>query len=172
MSNTNPSSCFPIRQLLCGLILAVATVVCAETIVGHVVGVSDGDTITVLDAQRVQHKVRLAGIDAPEKAQPFGNRSKESLSELAFNKDVSVETEKLDRYGRSVGKVLVNGHDVNLVQVERGMAWFYRQYQREQSPEDRKLYDAAEAVAKVEKRGLWRDADPMPPWDYRHRKRQ
>jgi endonuclease YncB( thermonuclease family) len=111
-----------IRLLLCGLILAVATVVDAETIVGHVVGVSDGDTITVLDAQRVQHKVRLAGIDAPEKAQPFGNRSKESLSELAFNKDVSVETEKLDRYGRSVGKVLVNGHDVNLVQVERGMA--------------------------------------------------
>jgi endonuclease YncB( thermonuclease family) len=160
----------PIRLLLCGLILAVATAVNAETIVGHVVGVADGDTITVLDAQKVQHKIRLAGIDAPEKAQPFGNRSKESLSEMAFDKDVSVETEKLDRYGRSVGKVLVNGHDVNLVQVERGMAWFYRQYQREQSPEDRKLYDAAEAIAKVEKRGLWHDVAPIPPCDFRHRK--
>ena len=171
MSDFDEMRSLRIRLLLCGLILAVATVVDAETIVGHVVGVADGDTITVLDAEKVQHKIRLAGIDAPEKAQPFGNRSKESLSELAFDKDASVETEKLDRYGRSVGKVLVNGHDVNLVQVERGMAWFYRQYQREQSPEDRKLYDAAEAIAKVEKRGLWRDADPMPPWDFRKSKR-
>jgi endonuclease YncB( thermonuclease family) len=170
VKNANVLNGARMKQLLCGLILTVATVVCAETIVGHVVGVSDGDTITVLDAQKVQHKIRLAGIDAPEKAQPFGNRSKESLSELAFDKDVSVETEKLDRYGRSVGKVLVNRHDVNLVQVERGMAWFYRQYQREQSPEDRKLYDAAEAIAKVEKRGLWRDDDPMPPWDFRKSK--
>ncbi len=91
---------------------------------------------------------------------------------MAFERDVSVETEKLDRYGRSVGKILVNGHDVNLVQVEPGMAWFYRQYQREQSPEDRKLYDAAEASAKLEKWGLWRDAEPIPPWDFRHRIRQ
>ena len=134
-------------------------------------GVADGDTITVLEAQKVQHKIRPAGIDAPEKAQPFGNRSKESLSELAFDKDASVETEKLDRYGRSVGKVLVNGRDVNLVQVERGMAWFYRHYQREQSPEDRKLYDSAEAIAKVEKRGLWHDVESVPPWDFRKSKR-
>jgi endonuclease YncB( thermonuclease family) len=160
-----------VGRLFCGLLLFIATSVNAETIVGHVVGVADGDTITVLDARKVQHKIRLAGIDAPEKAQPFGNRSKESLSELAFDKDASVETEKLDRYGRSVGKVLVNGRDVNLVQVERGMAWFYRQYQREQSPGDRKLYDAAEASAKMDKRGLWHDADPMPPWDYRKSKR-
>jgi endonuclease YncB( thermonuclease family) len=160
------------RQLLGGLLLFIATVTSAETIVGRVVGVADGDTITVLDAQRVQHKIRLAGIDAPEKSQPFGNRSKVSLSELAFDRDVSVETEKRDRYGRSVGKVLVNGHDVNLVQVERGMAWFYREYQREQSPNDRKLYEAAENMARGEVRGLWREADPMPPWDFRKSKRK
>ena len=142
----------------------------AETITGNVVGVADGDTITVLDADKVQHKIRLAGIDAPEKKQAFGNRSKESLSDMVFDKTVNVETEKRDRYGRQIGKVLVNGQDVNLVQVERGMAWFYRQYQREQSPNDRKLYEAAEDAAKAGRRGLWRDSEPVPPWDFRHDK--
>lgn len=152
------------------LLLALACTAYAETIMGRVVGVADGDTITVLDSDKVQHKIRLAGIDAPEKKQPFGNRSKESLSELAYDKTVTVETDKRDKYGRQVGKVLVNGQDVNLVQVERGMAWFYRQYQREQSPNDRRLYEAAEDAAKADRRGLWRDADPMPPWDFRHNK--
>ena len=142
----------------------------ADTLLGKVISVADGDTITVLDADKVQHKIRLAGIDAPEKKQAFGNRSKESLSDLVFDKTVNVETEKRDRYGRQIGKVLVNGQDVNLVQVERGMAWFYRQYQREQSPNDRRLYEAAEDAAKAGKRGLWRDVDPVPPWDFRHGK--
>jgi endonuclease YncB( thermonuclease family) len=124
----------------------------------------------VLDADKVQHKIRLSGIDAPEKKQAFGNRSKESLSDMVFERTVNVETEKSDRYGRKIGKVLVNGQDVNLVQVERGMAWFYRQYQREQSPNDRRLYDEAEQAAKAGKRGLWNDADPVPPWEFRHNK--
>ncbi len=136
------------NSLLLALLLAFAAN--AETITGQVVGVADGDTITVLDADKVQHKIRLAGIDAPEKKQAFGKR---------------------DRYRREIGKVLVNGRDVNLIQIERGMAWFYRQYQREQSPNDRKLYEAAEDAAKAEKRGLWRDADPVAPWEFRHAKR-
>jgi len=142
----------------------------AETLSGVVIGVADGDTLTVLDADKVQHKIRLAGIDAPEKMQAFGNRSKESLSDLVFEKTVNVETNKRDRYRREIGKVLVNGRDVNLVQVERGMAWFYRKYQREQSPNDRKLYEAAEDAAKDGKKGLWRDTDPVPPWEFRHTK--
>lgn len=158
------------KALVC-LLLALACAAHAETVTGRVVGVADGDTITVLDADKVQHKIRLAGIDAPEKKQAFGNRSKESLSGLVFDKTVNVETEKRDRYGRQIGKVLVNGQDVNLAQVERGMAWFYRQYQREQSPDDRKLYEAAEDAAKAGKRGLWRDTEPVPPWDFRHAKR-
>jgi endonuclease YncB( thermonuclease family) len=161
---------YALRQTFTTMLLALACTANAETITGLVVGVSDGDTITVLDANKVQHKIRLAGIDAPEKKQAFGNRSKESLSALAFDKTVNVETDKQDRYGRQVGKVLVNGQDVNLVQVERGMAWFYRQYQREQSPNDRRLYEAAEDAARADKRGLWRDADPMPPWEFRHNK--
>jgi len=158
------------RKALVCLLLALACTAHAETITGRVVGVTDGDTITVLDANKVQHKIRLSGIDAPEKKQPFGNRSKESLSELAFDKTVNVETSKRDRYGRQIGKVLVNGRDVNLVQVERGMAWFYRQYQRDQSPNDRRLYEAAEDAAKANKWGLWRDADPVPPWEFRRNK--
>jgi len=127
-------------RIFFSLLLALACTAHAENITGRVVSVADGDTITLLDADKVQHKIRLAGIDAPEKKQSFGNRSKESLSELAYDKAVTVETDKRDKYGRQVGKVLVNGQDVNLVQVERGMAWFYRQYQREQSPNDRRLY--------------------------------
>ena len=159
-------SCLYLIVLLC-----LAVPAHAETISGRVVGTADGDTLTVLDAAKVQHKIRLSGIDAPEKAQAFGNRSKQSLSDLAFDKTVTVETGKRDRYGREVGKVLVNGRDVNLVQVERGMAWHYKAYQREQSPSDRKLYDAAEGEARAAKRGLWRDAEPVPPWDYRKSKR-
>jgi endonuclease YncB( thermonuclease family) len=154
--------------VLAGLLLGLSSE--ATTITGLVVGVADGDTITLLDANKVQHKIRLAGIDAPEKRQPFGNRSKESLSELAYDKTVTVETDKRDKYGRQVGKVLVNGHDVNLVQIERGMAWFYRQYQREQSPNDRRLYESAEDTAKVAKLGLWRDPEPIAPWEFRHKK--
>ena len=152
------------------VLLALACTAHAETITGRVVGVADGDTITVLDANKVQHKIRLSGIDAPEKKQPFGNRSKESLSALAFDKTVNVETSKRDKYGRQIGKVLVDGRDVNLVQVERGMAWFYRQYQREQSLNDQRLYEAAEDAARASKRGLWRDADQVSPWVWRHDK--
>jgi len=158
------------RQIIVTVALALACSVNAETITGQVVGVTDGDTITVLNADKVQHKIRLAGIDAPEKKQAFGNRSKESLSDLVFDKTVNVETDKRDRYRREIGKALVNGRDVNLVQVECGMAWFYRQYQREQSPNDRKLYEAAEDAAKAGRRGLWRDTDPVSPWEFRHNK--
>jgi endonuclease YncB( thermonuclease family) len=150
------------------LLLVLVCTANAETITGRVVSVADGDTITVLDGDKVQHKIRLAGIDAPEKKQAFGNRSKESLSAMAFDKTVDVETGKRDRYGRQIGKLLVNGQDVNLVQVERGMAWFYRKYQREQSSNDQRLYEAAEDAARADKRGLWRDAEPVAPWDFRH----
>jgi endonuclease YncB( thermonuclease family) len=147
--------------------LALSFSVSAETFTGRVVAVADGDTLTVLDASKNQHKIRLAGIDAPEKKQAFGNRSKESLSNLAFGKPVTIETEKLDRYGREVGKVLVNGKDVNLVQVERGMAWHYKAYEREQSANDRMIYAAAELSAREAKRGLWRDTEPVAPWEFR-----
>ena len=139
-------------------------------ITGNVVGVADGDTITVLDADKVQHKIRLTGIDAPEKKQPFGNRSKQNLSDMVFNKTVIVETDKRDRYGRELGKVLASGKDVNLEQVRAGLAWHYNAYERTQSATDRQAYADAENEAKAAKRGLWADADPVPPWEWRHRR--
>lgn len=89
-----------------------------------------------------------------------------------FSKVVTVETDKTDRYGREVGKVLVNGLDANLEQVLRGFAWHYKAYQREQSSNDRKLYDLAESEARFARRGLWRDANPEPPWEFRQQRRK
>jgi len=154
-----------------GLLLALSCATNAATIEGYVVGVADGDTITVLDADKVQHKIRLAGIDAPEKKQAFGQRSKQSLSDLVFSKAVTVDTNKKDRYGRVVGKVLVNGMDANLAQVQRGMAWHYKAYEREQSAIDRTLYTNAEIEARESKRGLWADEAPLPPWASRRDKK-
>lgn len=151
--------------LLFTLIVAIPSV--ADTLQGRVVGIADGDTVTVLDASNTQVKIRLMGIDAPEKKQAFGNKSKESLSALVFNKQVTVEYNKRDKYGRTVGKIIVNGVDANLEQVKAGTAWHYKKYQNEQSVEDRSIYAQAEEKARVEKRGLWVDADPTPPWEWR-----
>jgi len=139
----------------------------AGTIQGLVVAIADGDTITLLDAEKVQHKIRLGSIDAPEKKQAFGNRSKQSLSDLIFSKRVSVETGKTDRYGRQIGKILVDGMDANLEQVTRGFAWHYKAYEREQSANERVLYDFAESKARAARRGLWGDSEPIPPWEWR-----
>ena len=150
----------------------------AETLTGRVVGVADGDTITVLDADKRQHKIRLQGIDAPEKTQPFGQRSKENLSRLVFGKDVRVDWGKRDRYGRIIGKVWVQpvscatcpitlnaGH----AQITVGLAWWYRKYAEEQSPEDRGAYEFSEQEARAKRVGLWGDPDPAPPWEWRRR---
>jgi len=139
----------------------------SETVNGHVVGMTDGDTVTVLDASNTQWKIRLMGIDAPEKKMPFGQKSKEYLSDLVFNKQVSVEYSKRDKYGRAVGKITVDGVDANLEQVKAGMAWHYKQYQKEQSPEERVSYAEAEEQARAGRIGLWVDAEPIPPWDWR-----
>ena len=141
----------------------------ADTLSGRVVAVHDGDTITVLDINQTQYKIRLAGIDAPELGQAFGNPSKQNLSKWVYNRQVIVDWKKRDRYGRTVGVVLVDGHDVNLEQIRAGLAWWYRQYARDQSPADRRLYEAAENDARTAKRGLWVDANPGPPWKWRRR---
>lgn len=157
-----------IKQILLTTLLALTfSLANAATLSGLVVAVADGDTITVLDNTNTQHKVRLAGIDAPEKKQAFGNVSKKSLSGLVYGKQVYVEYDKQDRYGRTVGKVLVNGVDANLEQIKHGLAWFYRKYQNEMVLDDRLDYLHAEEVAHAAKVGLWLDAEPVAPWDFR-----
>ncbi|WP_228276354.1 thermonuclease family protein [Dechloromonas sp. H13] len=136
-----------------------------------------------MDEFNQQHKIRLSGIDAPEKKQPFGQRSKEYLSGLVFDKPVTVEWKKKDRYQRIVGKVVVaepsctksncpKTLDAGLAQVTVGMAWWYRKYASEQTEEDRHRYEFAEVEARARKAGLWSDKDPVPPWEWRHRRTQ
>lgn len=139
----------------------------AATLEGRVVGITDGDTVTVL-VDRREVKVRVAGIDAPEKKQAFGQRSKEHLSDCAFGKAVSVEWSKTDRYGRTIGKVTVDGVDCGLRQVQDGLAWHYKAYAKEQSATDRGSYADAEFQAVARKAGLWSDPHPTPPWEFRH----
>ena len=137
------------------------------TFEGRVVGVQDGDTIVVVDSSNANHRIRLQGIDAPEKGQAFGSRSGENLSQLVFSKVVTIEWSKHDRYGRIVGKVMFGSQDICLEQIRAGMAWHYKYYQEEQTPEDRQLYADAEIAARAVKSGLWIDPDPTPPWDFR-----
>jgi endonuclease YncB( thermonuclease family) len=132
----------------------------------RVIEVTDGDTIKVLKDD-LKLKVRLAGIDAPESQQAYGNASTRHLTNLVADRDVSLDCGKIDRYKREVCVVMVDGKDANLAQVQAGMAWWYRKYQNEQKPQQRADYEAAEGVATAAKRGLWVDAEPVPPWEWR-----
>ena len=139
----------------------------SQTLTGRVVRIADGDTVTVLDSTNTQNRIRLEGIDAPESHQAFGTQSKKSLSEMVFGKDVTVVYKKTDQYGRIVGKILLDGNDINLEQVKAGMAWHYKEYQKEQTPQDRELYASAEEEARKARRGLWQDNDPVEPSAFR-----
>lgn len=141
-------------------------VAAAETITGNVVAIADGDTLTVLDRSKRQHKIRLAEIDAPESKQPFGTKSKQSLAELCFNKSAAVETRENDRYGRAIGYVMCEGVDANAEQVRRGMAWVFVRYAKRPSA----LYDF-EADARLRRLGLWADEKPIAPWEWRAQQR-
>lgn len=154
------------------LLLAVAlfcSVSTAAEYAGRVVGVLDGDTVDVLTAEKRLVRIRLSGIDAPERRQPFAAASKKALSDFVYKHQVVVHGKKHDRYGRFVGKVLASGSDVNLTMVEQGLAWHYRAYAMEQSEADRAAYSDAEAFARESRRGLWRDSNPVPPWTFRRR---
>jgi endonuclease YncB( thermonuclease family) len=140
----------------------------AQELEVKVVAVADGDTITVLDSNNLKHRIRLAGIDAPEKGQPFSERSTQALSRLVHGRAVRIQWSKTDAYGRFVAKVLVDGGDVNLAQVDAGLAWHYKQFEKEQSASDRKAYAAAEHQARTRHTGIWSQPDPVPPWDRRH----
>jgi endonuclease YncB( thermonuclease family) len=154
------------------LILAVALIAgaaSADTLSGRVVRVVDGDTLVLLLASQQQERIRLAGIDCPERGQAFGKQAKERLSDLAAGRSVTVDWHKRDRYGRVVGRVLDSGQDLNLALVRDGMCWWYRKYADEQSHRDQRLYREAEEAARAGRRGLWRDKNPVPPWEWRQR---
>lgn len=130
-----------------------------------VVGVTDGDTVKVLDAGKNEIKVRLAEIDAPERGQPFGTASRKHLASIVHGEAVRVESNEKDRYGRVLGRIWHGDMDVNAEMVRSGMAWVYTQYSTDPS------FAVLEADAKAAKRGLWADASPIPPWEWRKEKR-
>jgi len=154
----------PIPILLLITLLFVPPSDLATDLVGKVVGVSDGDTITVL-VDKKPIKIRLEGIDAPEAKQSFGNRSKQALSDLVFGKEVRVKKTGEDRYGRSLGLVSTDGIDINAKMIQDGWAWHYKKYNR-----DSKLADL-EMQARAAKRGLWTESNPLAPWDFRDRQK-
>lgn len=159
-------------KTILALIIALTSLTSfADQLHGKVIKVTDGDTVNVLTSDNETHKIRLSGIDAPEKKQAFGNRSKQALAELIDGKIVNVEYNKLDKYQRVVGKITLNGQDVNLRQIKLGLAWHYKKYEKEQDVEDRSIYANAEYIAQVVKAGLWGDDNPVAPWDYRKQKR-
>ena len=137
--------------------------------IGTVIGIADGDTLTLLDEGKVSHRIRLDGIDAPERTQDYGQRARESLAGMAHGRRAVAECPKTDRYGRDVCRVTVDGIDVGLEQVRRGLAWHYVKYAHEQSPADRNRYAGAEQQARATRLGLWGSSDAVPPWDYRRR---
>ena len=143
---------------------------------GRVVAVTDGDTIKVLDANNKSHKVRLIGIDAPEKSQPFGTASRKNLEAMVAGQQVLVRSAKHDKYGRILGSVWAQPRDcprcdklryINYAQILAGMAWWYRYYADDQSVEDRSQFESAEREAIASRRGLWADPKPVPPWVWR-----
>ncbi|MCA9070602.1 MAG: thermonuclease family protein [Planctomycetaceae bacterium] len=129
-----------------------------ETISGIVVGISDGDTLTILDADKKQHKIRLHGIDSPEKGQPFGDRAKHALSEKVFKKRILAVKTDLDRYGRTVAEVYVDDRLINQEMVSEGWAWHYVKYSDSEALAD------AEEKARSKNLGLWGGQKPIPPW--------
>ena len=141
----------------------------ADSFSGKVIAVADGDTITVLRSQegtKTRVKVRLAGIDTPEKKQDYGSKAKQALSQKVFGKTVTVTYKTKDRYGRTIGDIHLNGEWINLEMVAEGWAWHYKQYSKD------KQLASAEVASRNARKGLWADPNkPVPPWEYRRSKR-
>lgn len=134
---------------------------------GKVINVHDGDTVTVIDRNNKKFHIRLQGIDAPELKQEFGSVSQQNLSRLVLGQQVTIYWSKVDKYRRTVGTIMLDGRDMNIEQVKAGLAWHFKKYADEQEPQDRVTYAAAEQQARAAKLGLWQDANPTAPGDWR-----
>ncbi|GHV42080.1 hypothetical protein FACS1894179_10740 [Bacteroidia bacterium] len=135
------------------------------TISGKVVSVADGDTMTILTADKKQIKIRMLGIDAPERGQDFGTVARQQLNNLCYGKTVIVEKKDEDQYGRVLGVVYVDGMNVNEYMVRNGLAWYYRHFVN-----DPRL-DSLELLARKEKVNIWSMKNPMPPYEFRKSRR-
>ncbi|AFK64124.1 hypothetical protein TKWG_22400 [Advenella kashmirensis WT001] len=156
-----------LRCLIAILVIAPAPSVFAATwLEGWVVGVSDGDTLTILDQARQQHKIRMAQIDAPESGMPYGRAAKKFLSDAVYRRTVMVQAGERDRYGRVLGTVYLDQKNINMQMVANGYAWAYRNYVTDTA------YCEAEDLARRLRRGLWAEKEPVPPWQWRRLKQR
>lgn len=133
---------------------------------GQIIRVSDGDSVTLLSESGTL-RVRLAGIDAPESRMPYGREAKAHLAAMVLGKEVQAIVHKKDRYGRTIATLMLNTKDVNLAMLQAGMAWHYQQYVREQTKDQASAYSQSEQLAQTAGRGLWSQADAVPPWAWR-----
>lgn len=159
------------------LLLVCAQVAAAQPLTVRVTGIKAGDTLAVVDDQRRQLVVRLAGIDAPARTQDFGAEAMSSLAALVFNREVVIVGARPDSQGRVVAKVMAADpncnspacpkiHNVGLLQVMAGMAWWDRRHAATQTPQEREDYAVAEFNAKLRRAGLWTGTNPVPPWEW------
>ena len=146
-------------------ILLFCTYANSLELIGKVIKVSDGDTITLLTDDKVSHKVRLNDIDAPEKKQPFGSKSRDNLASYIAGEIVTVRYKSKDRYGRVLGTIYFDNLDINLQQIKNGYAWVYKQYSKNQT------YYKEEQKARDLKKGLWIEKEPIAPWEFRKQKK-
>ena len=158
------------RRALGLILLCSATLAGAWTLQGQVMAVVSGDTLRIRDEKKVQHTVRLAGVDAPEKFQAHGQRSLDSLRELAFHKYVTVEG--VGSGSPRIGRVKVEGRDISLEQLRLGEVWYDKSRAPVLSESERQTYAAAQEEARLARVGLWRDKQPIPPWEYRAGRRK
>ena len=127
-----------------------------------VVGISDGDTFTVINRDKLQLRVRVYGIDAPERGQAFGNRAKQALSSYIAGEEIEIDVQSQEKWGRFVARVYTpEGEDVALLMLRSGMAWHYAHF------DGTAAYREAQEAARAEKAGLWTDSNPIAPWDFR-----
>ena len=147
------------------LILLFCSYANSLELVGKVIKISDGDTITLLTDDKVSHKVRLNDIDAPEKKQPFGSKSRDNLASYIAGETVTVKYKSKDKYGRVLGTIYFDNLDINLQQIKNGYAWVYKQYSKNQT------YYKEEQKARELKKGLWHDKNPIAPWEFRKQKK-
>ena len=151
------------RVLLVSLLLAIC-INCYSQLTGKVASIADGDTFTLLTPEKKQIKIRLHGIDCPEKNQDFGTAARQYLSDLIFEKTVKVQKVRIDRYKRTIGIVTVDGEVVNEILLQQGLAWHYKKY--DENPK----WATLEQEARKAKLKIWSVKDPVPPWEFRTKK--
>lgn len=154
------------------LLSAASCVAQVTPFTAKAVDILEGDAFTVLDSKKKEHKIRLAGIDAPESGQAFGDKAREHLSELILDQQLMIFSTRTDRYGRLVSQVFLYGKEISLAMIRAGFAWHLKEAEKEQPEKERAVFAAAETDARKAKLGLWADPDPIPPWVFRSERQE